>query len=309
MAEAKDRVLITGATGYLGRRLVKASLALGHPTFLLFRPDTASDLARCQMLMELKMDGAQLLQGSLDDRDSLISALKQVDAVVSTIAGDQILQQLKLVEAIKEAGTIKRYLPSEFGMDVDRMHHAMPPGDKIFSEKRIVRRAIEEASIPHTYISANCFAGIFLAGLAQLAIFMPPRDHVNVYGGGDKRCIWVAEEDVAMYAMLSVDDPRTLNKVLYLRPPANILSQMEVIEMWERLIGRELSKTFISEDEWLSQMDKVPPFEQSAMAHFCHIYYRGELDFEVEGPHGVDGSELYPHYKYVTAQEYLKRFV
>lgn len=150
---------------------------------------------------------------------------------------------------------MQRYLPSEFGMDVDRMHHAMPPGDKVFSEKRIVRRAIEEASIPHTYISANCFAGIFLAGLAQLAIFMPPRDHVNVYGGGDKRCIWVAEEDVAMYAMLSVDDPRTLNKVLYLRPPANILSQMEVIEIWERVVGRKLSKTFISEDEWLSQMD------------------------------------------------------
>lgn len=51
-------------------------------------------------------------QGSLDDRDSLISALKQVDVVVSTIAGDQILQQLKLVEAIKEAGTIKVCHPS-----------------------------------------------------------------------------------------------------------------------------------------------------------------------------------------------------
>lgn len=166
-----------------------------------------------------------------------------------------ILTPLFTVEV--DAGNIcmQRYLPSEFGMDVDRMHHAMPPGDKVFSEKRIVRRAIEEASIPHTYISANCFAGIFLAGLAQLAIFMPPRDHVNVYGGGDKRCIWVAEEDVAMYAMLSVDDPRTLNKVLYLRPPANILSQMEVIEIWERVVGRKLSKTFISEDEWLSQMD------------------------------------------------------
>ena len=74
MAEAKDRVLITGATGYLGRRLVKASLALGHPTFLLFRPDTASDLARCQMLMELKMEGAQLLQ--VTDR-SLICCFKR----------------------------------------------------------------------------------------------------------------------------------------------------------------------------------------------------------------------------------------
>ncbi|XP_072968075.1 bifunctional pinoresinol-lariciresinol reductase 2-like [Typha angustifolia] len=308
--EGKHRVLIIGATGYIGRRLVKASLALRHPTFILFRSETMADADKCQLFMEFKMEGAQLLQGSLHDHESLIAALKQVDVVICTVASNCILEQLKLVEAIREVGTIKRYLPSEFGMDVDRMEHATPPGGAVFREKRVVRRAIEKASIPYTYVSANCFAGKFLAGLAQLATYMPPMDRVNICGDGDKKCIWVDEFDVAMYTMLAVDDSRTLNKVLYLRPPANILSQMEVIAIWEKLIGKELSKTFVSKEEWLSTMKEANSFVREAIAHFCDIFHLGVLEFEVEeGVNGVDSSKLYPEYKYVTAEEYLKRFI
>lgn len=151
--------------------------------------------------------------------------------------------------------TYQRFLPSEFGMDVDRMEHAISPGDRIFAEKCVIRRAIEKANIPHTYVSANCFAGIFLAGLAQLKTYMPKRDRVNIHGQGDKKCIWVAEEDIATYAILAVDDPRTLNKVLFVRPPANILTQMEVVKIWEGIIGKELQKTYLSAEGWLSTMD------------------------------------------------------
>ncbi|KAJ6803095.1 bifunctional pinoresinol-lariciresinol reductase 2-like [Iris pallida] len=254
-----SKVLIIGACGYIGRRLVKASLALGHPTFILYRPHTTlSHLDKCQMLMAFKMEGANLLQGSLDDHESLVSALKKVDVVVSSIASDSILEQLKLIEAIKEVGTIKRYLPSEFGMDVDRMEHAIPPGSLMFVEKRTVRRAIEAANIPYTYISPNCFAGIFLAGLAQLATFMPPTHHVNIYGQGDKKCIWVDEDDAAMYTMMAIDDERTLNKVLYVRPPSNILTQLEVVQLWEKLSGNNsLNKTFLSKEDWLSTINST----------------------------------------------------
>ena len=51
------------------------------------------------------------MQGSFEDPQSLVAALKQVDVVISAVAGNhftnQVLQQLKLVEAIKEVGNIK----------------------------------------------------------------------------------------------------------------------------------------------------------------------------------------------------------
>lgn len=64
--------------------------------------------------------------------------------------------------------------------------------------------------------------------------------------------IWINEEDMAMYTIMAVDDPRTLNKTLYLRPPGNILTQLEVVRIWEKMIGKELKKTFVSEEDWLA---------------------------------------------------------
>lgn len=62
------------------------------------------------------------------------------------------------------------------------------------------------------------------------------------------------EDDIAMYTIKSIDDPRTLNKTLYIRPPKNILSQREVVETWEKLIGKELHKSSISEEQFLASL-------------------------------------------------------
>ena len=63
-------------------------------------------------------------------------------------------------------------MPSEFGMDPARMGDALEPGRVTFDEKMIVRKAIEEANIPHTYVSSNCFAGYFVPNLSQMVVLM-----------------------------------------------------------------------------------------------------------------------------------------
>ena len=108
----KSKVLVVGGTGYLGKRLVKASLAQGHETYVLQRPEIGLDIEKVQMLLSFKEQGAKLVTGSLNDHQSLVNAVKQVDVVISAISGvpfrsHQIIQQLKLVDAIKEAGNIK----------------------------------------------------------------------------------------------------------------------------------------------------------------------------------------------------------
>ncbi|GMP26677.1 hypothetical protein CsSME_00003017 [Camellia sinensis var. sinensis] len=47
------------------------------------------------------------VQGELDDHEKLVAVLRQVDVVISTLAVPQHLLQLKIIEAIKEAGNIK----------------------------------------------------------------------------------------------------------------------------------------------------------------------------------------------------------
>lgn len=66
--------------------------------------------------------------------------------------------------------------------------------------------------------------------------------------------VFMDEDDVAAYTIKAIDDPRTLNKTLYLRPAENILSQRELVEMWENLRGKKLEKITISEDDFLVSM-------------------------------------------------------
>lgn len=109
---SKSKVLVVGGTGYVGKRIVKASLEQGHETYVLQRPEIGLDIDKMQMLLSFKKNGAVLILGSLSDHRSLVEAVKKVDVVICTMSGvhfrsHNILLQLKLIEAIKEAGNVK----------------------------------------------------------------------------------------------------------------------------------------------------------------------------------------------------------
>ncbi|KAK4834031.1 hypothetical protein QYF36_015428 [Acer negundo] len=314
MIMEKSKVLIVGGTGYLGKRLVKASLAVGHQTYVLHRPEIGLNIEKIQMLFSFKEQGAHLVSGSLDDHQSLVNAVKLVDVVICAISGvhlrsHQILLQLKLVDAIKEAGNVKRFLPSEFGTDPAKMENAMEPGKITFDDKMKVRKAIEEGGIPFTYVSSNCFAAYFVGGLCQPAQLLPSKDSVVLFGDGNTPAIYVDEDDIAMYTIKAIDDPRTLNKTLYIRPSKNILSQRQVVETWEKLIRKELHKSSISKEEFLAIIKGQGYAEQVGLIHYYHVFYEGCLaNFEI-GNEGVEATQLYPEINYTAVEEYLKRYL
>lgn len=62
------------------------------------------------------------------------------------------------------------------------------------------------------------------------------------------------EDDIATYTIKCIDDPRTLNKTIYIRPQENILTQNEVIAKWEKLSGKVLEKVHVPADEFLASM-------------------------------------------------------
>jgi uncharacterized protein YbjT (DUF2867 family) len=64
--------------------------------------------------------GAKLVKTDYS-HDSLVAAFKGQDAVVSTIAGNAIGDQTKIIDAAIAAG-VKRFFPSEFGSDTDNTH-------------------------------------------------------------------------------------------------------------------------------------------------------------------------------------------
>jgi len=72
-------------------------------------------------------------------------------------------------------------------MDVDHVN-AVEPAKTAFAMKAQIRRAIEAAGIPYTYVPSNFFAAYYLPTLAQFGLTAPPRDKITILGDGNAKC-------------------------------------------------------------------------------------------------------------------------
>ncbi|TKY70407.1 Isoflavone reductase protein [Spatholobus suberectus] len=305
---AKSKILVLGGTGYIGKFVVKASAEAGHPTFALVRESTLSHPEKSKLIESFKSSGVTLLYGDLTDHESLVKAIKQVDVVISTVGGQQIDDQAKVIAATKEAGNIKRFVPSEFGLDVDR-HSAVEPAASFLDKKVKIRRAVEAEGIPYTYICSYAFIGYFLPTLGQQNVTAPPRDKVVILGDGNVKGVYVAEEDVGTYTIKAVDDPRTLNKTLCMRPPANVLTFNELVSLWENKIKTTLEKIYIPEDQILKNIQESPFPANFILALMHSMLVKEVCTNEIDPSFGVEASEIYPEVKYTTVDNYLNALV
>ncbi|KAF2309994.1 hypothetical protein GH714_006100 [Hevea brasiliensis] len=211
----KSKILI-GGTGYFGKFVVEASAKAGHPTFALVRESTVSDPAKGKLIENFKNLGVTILHGDICDHQSLVKAIKQVDVVVSTVGALQLADQTNIISAIKEAGNVKRFFPSEFGNDVDHVH------------------AVEPAKSLHPPI-------LLKSGGSK----------VTILGDGNVKAIFNKEDDIATYTIKAVDDPRTLNKTLLIMPPNNIYTSNELVALWEKKVGKAWRKVMFQKSSFL----------------------------------------------------------
>ncbi|KAK8471783.1 hypothetical protein PHAVU_002G032866 [Phaseolus vulgaris] len=315
----KDRILVLGPTGAIGRHIVWASLKAGNPTYVLVRdtPPTvnkprlvtaANPETREELLQNYKNSGAFLIQGDMNDHQSLVNAMKQVDVVICSFGRLLIEDQVKIIAAIKEAGNIKRFFPSEFGLDVDR-HDSVEPVREVFEEKAKIRRIIEAEGVPYTYLCCHAFTGYFLRNLAQIDITVPPRDKIFIQGDGNVKGAYITEADVGSFTIEAANDPNALNKTVHLRLPANYLTLNEIVSLWEKKIGKTLEKIYVPEEKVLKDIQESSFPNNYLLALYHSQQIRGDAVYEIDPAKDIEASEAYPYVKYSTVDEYLNQFV
>ncbi|KAM0897585.1 hypothetical protein ACQ4PT_022490 [Festuca glaucescens] len=182
------RVLVIGGTGHIGKHIVDASVRHGHSTSVLIRDATPSDPAKAQLLTSFVDSGIALIKGDLYNHESLVKAIKSTDIIISAVGPRQLAEQTRIVTAIKEAGNVKRFLPSEFGSDVERVH-TVDPVASLYARKVDLRRLIEAEGIPHTYVCCNGFAETYLPSIGDVTTVGagPPSEKITVLGDGDAK--------------------------------------------------------------------------------------------------------------------------
>ncbi|MDY7230086.1 NmrA/HSCARG family protein [Hyalangium rubrum] len=167
-------VLVTGATGQQGGAVARHLLRRGYHVLALTRR-MDSPAARA-----LQAQGAELVQGDFEDRDSLEAAVRRADMLFAMATPFQagieaeVRHGLHLIDAARHVG-VKHFVYSSVA-GADRR-----TGIPHFDSKHEVERYLRHANLPYTIIAPTFFmenftGSMFREGLqaGQLALPLAP---------------------------------------------------------------------------------------------------------------------------------------
>jgi len=222
------KVLVTGATGFVGPAVANAIVDAGHELRVLERKRGAWSKAgiRCQ----------EAAEGDMTDPDSLRRAVAGRDVVVHLVAIRQgrpeqfqrimIEGTRSLIAAAREAGVKRFVLMSALGTSEETKDLVPYYNAKWTQEEDLEASGLEYVIFRPSFVFAR--DGGILPTFRKLARVAPV---TPITGKGTQRIqpIWI--DDVAAYFAAAVDKPEAANRTFELGGPDAVSWN----EFWERL--------------------------------------------------------------------------
>jgi nucleoside-diphosphate-sugar epimerase len=211
------RVFVTGATGFIGTAVVRELIEAGHQVVGLARSDKSADT--------LKVAGAEVHRGSLDDLDSLRSGASAADGVIHLAFKHDfsdydkaVADDLRAVKAMGEVleGTGKPFVitsgtlmltyvlpPGQIGTEKDVVDNSVPRGE---AENEVI--SLAERGVRSSFVRlAPSVHGETRAGFVSMLIDIARDKRVSAYiGDGSNRWPAVHYLDAARLFRLALED-------------------------------------------------------------------------------------------------------
>jgi NADH dehydrogenase len=222
------KVLVTGATGFVGPHVANAIVDAGHEVRVLERKPGSWSKAgiRCQ----------EAVQGDMTDAASLETAVADRDVVVHLVAirqgSEQQFQRImiegtrNLMAAAKKAGVRRLVLMSALGTNEETKDLVPYYNAKWTQEQDLKASGLEYVIFRPSFVFAR--DGGILPTFRKLARVAPV---TPITGKGTQRIqpIWI--DDVAAYFAAAIDKPEAANRTFELGGPDAVSWN----EFWDRL--------------------------------------------------------------------------
>jgi NADH dehydrogenase len=203
-------ILVTGATGFIGRVLVRQLTETGHEVRVLLRPSSKSPRLPKGVPVEVAVVG-------LDDPRGLRAALRGVDQVYHLASaaaqgrgGSLLTTDIEGTRALAQAAAdaeIERFIfLSHLGAD---RASAFP----VHKSKGIAEEYIRKSGVPHTIIRSSIVFGPedgFTSTLADILKFSPGITPIPGNGRTLLQPLWV--EDLVTCLIWALQNPDTVNQ-------------------------------------------------------------------------------------------------
>ncbi|KAH8676218.1 isoflavone reductase family protein [Xylariales sp. PMI_506] len=235
VAPAK-RILVLGATGVIGK-VITASLVSHKSDFEKIGIFTSKETVhgKSQLIQSLKDQGVEVIAGDLDDDSQVLEAYSGYDTVVSAVGRNAIDKQIDLIRLAESSPTITRFIPSEYGTDIE---YDASSASELPSQKKLKVRSYIKTSVKrlrHTYLVTGPFADLYMGLMAsepRLGSFDVGNKTATLLGDGNDHISLTTMADVGrlLIAVLKhpeVSDNRAIRANSYTTTPNKILAEFE----------------------------------------------------------------------------------
>jgi len=234
-------VAIAGASGQLGHLAVQEFLKQNWSVVALVSKASSEKKETADQLK-----GAKIAVVDYSDPKSLQDALSGVDVVLSTLGNGEKLydHQVALLAAAK-AAKVKRFVPSEFGVDNDAFSD---PKQKFFSPfmlgKANFRKLVVESGLEWTAVNNNGFVGFFFSHFFG---FDFANGKVTIPLDGKLPVAVIYPETIARLLPHILNHEKSKNTTVQIADGS--VTWLEAIDYYEKASGKKLERTYITQSD------------------------------------------------------------
>ena len=222
------KVVVTGATGFVGPSVANAIVDAGHEVRVLERKAGSWSKARirCQEAVQGDMTDPEGLKRAVTDREVVVHLVAIRQGRKEEFQRVMIQGTRSLIEAAAEAGVRRFVLMSALGASEETKDLVPYYNAKWTQEQDVRASGLEHVVFRPSFIFSG--EGGILPTFRKLARVAPV---TPIMGEGTQKIqpIWI--DDLAAYFAAGVDEPEAANRLFELGGP----DQVSWNEFWERL--------------------------------------------------------------------------
>lgn len=289
MSSYKPTIVIVGVNGTLGSHVLRSLLSkpfvssVNLPIRVISRnPENIKSI-----VSEITTSNVEFYNADLHSLESVVSVFRDADVVVN-LAGYGVgqpnpIDHILLADAAAAAGSVKLYIPSEFGAinDQSGVYNAL------FAEKPPVLAHIKSIGLKPVVFATGAFAEFLIGNPAFGGINSPETGMLTYYGDNfDVKISTTSMIDIGKsIAAISIKDPATVPELVRINTAQ--VSPRILAEEYKKVTGTELVLVQKPLAVVADPARKVLKEGVKSMADFC----TGLVGYFYEGFCDINGAE------------------